>query len=158
MTNLGKVGRPKKYTKEIGNEICKRLMLGDSLRTICKNKKLPSATTIFNWLADEEFNKETKFLEQYERAREIQADYLADELIDIADDGRNDYMERKGKNGQTYNAINTEHVQRSRLRIDTRKWIASKLKPKKYGEKMDLTSDGEKLEGPVPYLPKKDDE
>jgi len=62
-------------------------------------------------------------------------------MLDIADDGRNDWMERHGKEDAGWQA-NGENIQRSRVRIDTRKWLASKLKPKKYGDKVDLTHGG----------------
>lgn len=98
------------------------------------------------WLLDED---KKVFLEQYETARAIQADLMAEELIEIADDGTNDYMEKLLQSGETIEVVNTEHIQRSRLRVDTRKWVASKLKPKKYGEKLDLTSDNKALPTPI---------
>lgn len=75
------------------------------------------------------------------RAREAQADTLADELLDISDDARNDWMKRNHGDDDPGWVANGEHIQRSRLRVDTRKWIASKLKPKKYGDKLELASD-----------------
>ncbi|CAB4121084.1 hypothetical protein UFOVP154_22 [uncultured Caudovirales phage] len=96
-------------------------------------------STIFKWL-----NAFPEFAEQYARAREAQADTLADELTDIADDGSNDWMERKDAEGVIIGwRENGEAVQRSRLRVDTRKWIASKLKPKKYGDKTETTLVGD---------------
>ena len=67
---------------------------------------------------------------------------VASKTADIADDGTNDWQERQNKDGSSYIALNTEHVQRSRLRVDTRKWIASKLKPKKYGDKQAVEHSG----------------
>jgi hypothetical protein len=93
---------------------------------------MPCVATIFNWLRTQE-----GFLEQYEKAKEMQADSLAEDILDIADDGSNDWMERHDKEGENIGwQLNGEHVQRSRLRIDSRKWIASKLKAKKYGDKI----------------------
>jgi hypothetical protein len=98
---------------------------------------MPSVQTVFSWM-----RRFPKFLEQYARAKEESADALTDEMLEIADNARNDWMERHGKDDAGWVA-NGEHIQRSRVRIDTRKWLASKLKPKKYGERMDLTnSDG----------------
>lgn len=123
--------------------ICERLADGDSLRSICAEDPFPSKSEVFRWLADP---ANQGFRDQYARAREAQADALADEMLDIADDATNDWMERQGedKRGPGWD-INGEHVQRTKLRLDTRKWIASKLKPKVYGEKVDLTSGGEKI-------------
>lgn len=96
---------------------------------------MPAQSTIFRWLADERY---AAFREQYARAREAQADALFDEMLDIADDGTNDWMERKRADGSTEEVINAEHIQRSKLRIDARKWMAGKLRPKVYGEKIDV--------------------
>ena len=98
---------------------------------------MPCVATIFNWL-----RAYPEFLEQYTIAKEEQADALAEEMLDIADDGTNDWMERTGKDGEKYTVVNSEHVQRSRLRIETRKWIAAKLKPKKYGDKVNVEATG----------------
>jgi hypothetical protein len=87
------------------------------------------------------------FREQYARARESQADYYAEEIIQISDDGTNDWMERrseaeKGAGVDTGWVLNGEHVQRSRLRVDARKWYAGKLAPKKYGDKLRTSIQG----------------
>lgn len=128
------VGRPSDYTPEIADAICAEIALGYSLRTICKEETMPCVATVFNWI-----RTKPEFLEQYEKAKVEQADSLAEEMLDIADDGTNDWMEKQNKDGSSYVALNPEHVQRSRLRVDTRKWIASKLKPKKYGDKVELS-------------------
>lgn len=130
------MAEPKPYDAVIGDEICERLVNGESLRKITCDDHIPAASTIFKWLND---NKD--FAEQYAHARDAQADTLADEIVDIADDGSNDYMERD--DGST--EYNGDAVARSKLRVDARKWVAAKLKPKKYGDKLDLTSGGEKL-------------
>ncbi len=126
-------GQPSKYNEKIAAKLCSKLATGQSLRTACKGKDMPCVKTVFNW-----FNQHPEFLQQYARAKEESADALIEEMIDIADEGTNDYMERKDENGEGTGSyyLNGEHVQRSRLRVDTRKWIASKLKPKKYGDKI----------------------
>lgn len=146
-------GRPSKYTKDLSAKICAELAQGKSMRTVCKMDGMPHMVTVFRWLADNE-----EFRKQYEKAKSESADALVEELIDIADDGTNDWMEKYDKDGKFAGwTLNGEHVQRSRLRVDTRKWIAAKLKPKKYGERVDVTSDGEKIEGVVIYKPEKDE-
>jgi len=87
---------------------------------------MPAVGSVCRWLAEND-----GFREQYARAREAQADTLADEILDIADDGTNDWMAREDGSLE----YNGDHIQRSRLRVDARKWIASKLKPKVYGER-----------------------
>lgn len=134
-----KVGRPTDYTQELADIICEELSEGKSLRTICRAEDMPAVRTIFYWLRTYE-----EFLHQYTRAKEESADALIEEMLEIADDGSNDYMTIT-KGNFDYNVEDREVTNRSRLRVDTRKWIASKLKPKKYGDKLDLTSDGEKV-------------
>lgn len=129
-------GRPSKYSQQIADQICNRLAAGESLRGICRDDELPDAGTVFRWLScqDEAF---ATFREQYARAREIQADALVDEILEISDDGTNDWMERQDEDGENSGwRINGEHIQRSRLRVDSRKWFASKVLPKKYGDKV----------------------
>jgi len=133
-------GRPSSYTEEIADAICERLSDGRSLRSICLDEDMPGQTTVFRWLAaNEDFRK------RYAHAREAQADAIVDEMLDIADDGSNDWMERRRDDGSVDEVLNHEHVQRSRLRLDARKWMASKLAPKKYGDKLDVTTDGKAL-------------
>jgi len=120
-------GRPTIYSQELADKLCCQLAEGRSMRSICRQAEMPGQTTIYRWLSDNE-----GFREQYAKARELQADTLFDEIIDIADDSTNDWMERDGGL-----EVNGEHIQRTRLRIDTRKWMAGKLRPKKYGERIE---------------------
>jgi len=128
-------GRPSLYTEALAARICRRLAEGESLRAICADKAMPAISTVMGWLFD---GNHDKFSEQYARAREAQAEIRADEIVDIADDDTNDFT--ADKDGKL--AANTEHIQRSRLRVDARKWIAAKLLPKRYGDKVQHTGDG----------------
>ena len=104
---------------------------------------MPHQATVFRWLQAHE-----AFRERYTRAREAQADALFDELLTIADDGRNDWMAIHGDDGEVVGyKENGEALRRSALRIDARKWMASKLQPKKYGDKIAHT--GPDGAGPV---------
>ena len=85
-------------------------------------------------------------MNKYTRAREAQADYLVDEMIEIADDSRKDTKVIFTSSGEEIPAEDKEWTGRVRMMLDTRKFIASKLKPKKYGDKLDLTTDGEKIQ------------
>lgn len=123
------MGRPSSFTDEIADAICDRLAEGESLRKICLSEDMPSKATVFRWLGQNEI-----FRDQYARAREAQADTMADEILDIADDGSNDFMGEDGK-------YNGDAVQRSKLRVDARKWLAAKMLPKKYGDRQLIGSD-----------------
>lgn len=126
-------GRPSAMTLEAQAAILERLANGESLRSICTDEAMPGMSTVFRFLADVQNGA---FREQYARAREAQADALVDDMLEIADDARNDWMERRGDDGTDSYQLNGEHIQRSKLRIDARKWMATKLAPKKYGEKI----------------------
>lgn len=130
------------FDQNIADRICERLINGESLRKICLDDDMPSAALVCKWAAENE-----AFREQYAHARDAQADTLADEILDIADDGSNDWMgDKDEKDGTQYNG---DAVQRSKLRVDARKWIAAKLKPKKYGDAALLKigdSDGNNLD------------
>lgn len=112
-------GRPSKYTEKLAAEICERLIEGESLRRICRDSGMPTASTVCKWLVEK-----PDFSEQYAKARDAQAETLADEIVDIADGEHKD-----------------SDPARDRLRVDARKWVAAKLKPKKYGDRQLLGSD-----------------
>lgn len=116
------MARPTDYTEALADTICERISIGESLKHITDEDGMPSRVSVHAWLI-----KYPAFLNKYEAARDMQADVYADEMDDIAHDP-------------------TIDTQRARLIIDTRKWTSSKLKPKKYGDKLDMTSGGEKIE------------
>jgi hypothetical protein len=128
-------GRPSAVTHAAQLEICARLAQGESLNKICKDKAMPSRASVMRALHGEspEFSE---FRVQYARARDSLLDVYADQIIDIADDGTTDYVIKTGRNGHEYEAVDQEHIQRSRLRVEARKWILSKLKPETYGDKL----------------------
>jgi len=124
-------GRPDIYTVELAEKVCEQIATTTfSLRTICKQDGMPSVGTILKWLRETD-----EFLALYTRAKEEEADMLIEEMIDISDDGSNDFM-TVTKGDVEYEQENKEVTNRSKLRVETRKWIASKLKPKKYGDKI----------------------
>ncbi len=124
-----KSGRKSIFTPELSAAICKAIATTtDGLRKmVLNNPGFPSAQTICEWRFDHPL-----FAEQYAQAKRIQADLLAEEILEISDDSSNDFIEDKEGNEK----LNSEHVQRSRLRVDSRKWIACKLLPKVYGDKV----------------------
>lgn len=131
------MGRPSDYTPELAIAICTEIADGMSLRSICQAESMPDISTIMRWVG-----KHPEFRAQYAHAKEIQAEYFAEELLDIADDGQNDWMTRK-IGGEDVKVVDQEALQRSRLRVDTRKWLMSKMLPKKYGDKLGIEHSGE---------------
>lgn len=124
----------------IFNQICLEITLdGVSLRNVLKGEGMPDAVTFYKWL-DEDDNK----IKQYAGACARRADSIFEDIMIIADDQENDIIEVDGKEITNHNVIN-----RSRLRVDSRKWILSKMNPKKYGDKVDLTSGGKKISNPI---------
>ena len=113
-------GRPSSFTQDTADEICERLASGKGLAEICRDPVMPSEATVYRWLDQHEV-----FTAQYAKARLLQADHFGDEILEIADEG------------------SLEDTQRARLRVDARKWLMSKLAPKKYGDRV-----AQELSGP----------
>lgn len=130
------MAQPAIYNSEKAEKFLKILSTTPrGLHNICKELKL-GPVTIYDWIdADHD-----DFANKYARAREMQADLLADEIIGIADDGTNDTKIIYDRSGNQQEVENTEWTRRSQLRVDARKWVAAKLKPKRYGDKLDVES------------------
>lgn len=126
-----KKGRPTQYTTEMAALICEFLSEGLTLRQVCRQDGMPPESTVRSWAMDDREG----FFAQYTRAREIGYHAMADEIMDISDDGQNDWMERNGEDNEGWQ-INGEALGRSRLRVDSRKWMLSKALPKIYGDKV----------------------
>lgn len=136
-----KKGRPGTYTEELGEQICEEIATSNKgMKAICEGLGL-KVMTVLCWLCETHRNYIEDFAKLYARAKEMQAEMLAEEILQIADDGSNDTYTDEDGNEKTDHDV----IARSRLRVDSRKWIASKLKPKKYGDKMDVTSGGEQI-------------
>ena len=117
-------GRPSTYTEEMANRICDKLTEGVSLRKLCMQKEFPTASTVYVWL-----DRFPDFAEKYARAREAATEDMLEDILQIADDDKIDPNDK-------------------RVRIDTRKWVMGRLKPKKYGDKQTVdvgNKDGETL-------------
>lgn len=126
------MGRPSDYTLEQADDICAHIAGGRSLVSWCAVENHPDYATVMRWL-----QKQPEFRDKYACARQDQADFLAEEIVQIADDGLNDtYVTDDGVR------TNQDVIARSRLRVDARKWYASKLAPKKYGDKVETTLTG----------------
>ena len=142
------IGRPRKYTKKMGNEICERLSSGESLRAICKDAHICDRGTVFRWLlSDAPMYKE--FCNQYAIARKIQAECMFDDINEIADNEAATPLIIDGElvrdaDGNPVMTIDMVGINHARLRIDSRKWSAARLLPKKYGEKPEPEEDDNK--------------
>lgn len=141
-------GRPSIYKPEVATEICSRLAEGQSLLQICRDENLPNRKTIYQWLLD---GKHNDFCNKYAQARILQAEYLFDEMLDIADDGTNDWTEVETKSGRIIEVPDHEYINRSRLRIDTRKWYLSKVLPKKFGDKIEAEESKELIDSELEF-------
>jgi hypothetical protein len=117
-------GRPSDYTPEMADLICLRLSHGETLIQMCRDANMPVQSTVYLWL-----QQHSDFSEKYQKARQQQADYYAEEQLVIAD--------------------TTNDPQKAKLQMDARKWFASKVAPKKYGEKVTQELSGPDG-GPIP--------
>ena len=134
-----KMGRPTIYTQQLANLICLRIAEGESLREIVRSEGMPERATVYDWLL-----KRPDFADQYTRAREEQADTLADEIIAIADEQPEIIPVIDKRTGELIeHKLDNAFLQWQKNRIDARKWTAMKLKPKKYGERVALAGDAD---------------
>ena len=133
-----KPGRPTDYNLELASEICTRISNGEALRQICMREDMPNQSSVYLWLA-----RHPEFSEMYTRAREEQADTLADEIQAIADETP-EMNPIYTKDGELIRIeLHGAYIQWQKNRIDARKWVAAKLKPRKYGDRVELTGDKE---------------
>lgn len=132
-----RIGRPSIYTKELADEVCQRIGLGESMRSVCRDEKMPAMSTIFKWLRDL-----PPFTEQYTRATEERTESHQELLLEIGDSA---IEHAETADPKASGAV----VQAYKIKGDNLKWSMSKMKPKKYGDKLDLTSGGDKLPAPI---------
>jgi len=133
-----KMGRPTVFTRQVADIICIRISEGESLKSITQDEEMPDRATVYRWLA-----ADPAFCDMYTRAREDQADTLADEIMAIADEtpDLNPILDKHGALIEIQ--LHSAYIQWQKQRIDARKWTAMKLKPKKYGDRQILAGDSE---------------
>ena len=119
---MADVGRPTKYSITLATDILVRVAEGESIRAIVKDEDMPAMSTIFKWLSDHQ-----EFSEQYARAKDMAADAMAEDMLYIAD---------------TTSATRDE-VAKAKLRVEARQWIAARLRPKKYGDRLNVDETAE---------------
>jgi hypothetical protein len=132
------------YTEERGNEICRLLEEGHSLTSICRRKGMPTFPGVISWC-----NTNPSFGLQYARAREVQYQRLGDGIFDVSDRSKagkkvtieEGFDPKTGQPRTTKTTSTGDMVDRARLMVDTRKWFLSKVLPKVYGDKLQLSSD-----------------
>lgn len=131
------------YSKEnkdkIFNLICDQIQKGRSLRSIIKDEGMPDLSTFYVWLKEDEEKSK-----HYAYATEARAEMIFEDILKIADDNSEDEI----VNEDGLPIVNHDVISRARLKIDARKWMLSKMIPKKYGDKIDHTTDGEKIQNP----------
>lgn len=137
-----KPGRPSTFTEKVARTICERIADGESLRSICRDDAMPDKSTVFRWL-----DEKPEFRDQYARAREEQADTLADEIVTIADEectmvrAAKHPTAAKDDEAELEVVFDSTAVARNKLRVDARKWVAAKLKPRVYGNAVTVKGD-----------------
>lgn len=131
------MARPSIFTKKLGDKICQEIANGWSIRTVCGAENMPSLSSVFKWIREK-----PEFSQQYARATEERTEAHSESLLEMGDDAIEKAQEVDPK---ASGAV----VQAYKLKADNLKWSMSKMKPKKYGDKLDLTSGGEKLPTPI---------
>jgi hypothetical protein len=125
--------RPTLYSEELAEEILFRIASGQTLSSVCRDIHMPTRSTVTRWLTAA-CHAPAEFATRFARARDEQLAHWADEIIDVADDSSGDYIDREGRDGALMRVFDAENVHRARLKIDSRKWLLSKLRPGQYGE------------------------
>ena len=136
--------RRTKYSDPLAKAICKMLGMGLTLTRVCERPLMPTEGTVLAWAIDPQH----RFSARYVRAREVGYYRMADEIVDIADDFSKDTTFKLGRDGEVIRGLDREYLERSRLRIDTRKWVLSKMLPKTFGDKVAMEHAG-KDGGPI---------
>lgn len=146
MTKVGR-GRQSTYNPEIAAEICALIPSHrKGLKALlAQNDRFPAESTFYEWLV-----KYDDLAEMYARARKLRAQLMEEEILDISDEANGDAYVDYDKDGKPIAKIDGEAIQRSKLKVDTRKWLMAKLSPRDYGDKIDVTSGGEALPPPAP--------
>jgi hypothetical protein len=122
-------GRPTDYSPALAAEICEAIASGKKVSEICQSDHMPVTSTVYLWIG-----KHKEFSDQYAKAQADRSNLMADEILEIADNSGFDAVVVDGKA-----VVNGEAINRARLRVDTRKWLMSKMQPKKYGDKLETT-------------------
>jgi hypothetical protein len=122
-----KMGRPSEFSQEIMAEICERMAEGKSLRQICEDAEMPNRRTIMRWVKNDDAAKKL-----YDAAQVDRMHWYADEIVNIAYDTSKDTI--TGNAGQPL--CNHEWIARSRLKVDSLKFLMAKLAPRTYGDKL----------------------
>lgn len=130
--------RPSAYTESIGEAICNRIAEGELLTDICKDPTMPHIRMVSRWLMDSREGGivPESFMALYTKAREMSVIIREDEIIGISDDARNDWMDKQIGDDATIRVVDHEHIQRSKLRVDSRRWLLAKVAPHKYGDRL----------------------
>jgi len=131
---MAKRGRPSSFTPERGRAICELLAEGKSLLAICKKPGMPAPYTVSRWLADP---ANTEFQAEYARARDVGLDLLADEIMQIANTPKKGKTTKKSEDG--VEVTEGDMLGHRRLQVDARKWYLSKLAPRRYGDRLELS-------------------
>jgi len=134
-TGAKPVGRPSKFTQTLADNICERIANGESLRSICSDEKYPAARTVHRWMSENE-----EFCQQYARACEEREAGIFDEMLEISDTPLIGEKRKVTDKGEEVSI--GDNVERARLMLDARKWVLSRMNPKKYGDKVQTELSG----------------
>lgn len=134
-----KMGRPSRYSEAVVDELCERLSKGEPLAQICRDEHMPGVQTVYDWI-----NEREPVSVAIARAREIGEEVLLSECLEIAD---------SSTEKTAFGGYDVGHIQEKKLRIETRLKLLAKWNPKKWGEKVDLTSGGNPIPAPQIIVP-----
>lgn len=143
--------RQLEYTEEIGSAICERISKGESIVKICSSPDMPNPSSVYKWLA-----AFPAFAESYAHARERQADYYFEQMVDIATTPFIGETSEYDGDANLVKVTTKDMIEHRRLQIETLKWVSSKLRPKKYGDKLEVDANLKVSLAPIINLGEKD--
>ena len=132
------VGRPSDYTADIARAILARIAEGETLLQICRDDGMPNRRTVTRWCL-----KNEPFRLAMLRARELQMEAFGDEIVEISDDSTCDTVTKTGRNGAKYEAVDHEHINRSKLRVETRWKLMQTVGASVFGARSTVKHEGE---------------
>lgn len=137
-----------KKTQSLINEVLDRVRHGETIRNICKDPHMPHYTTFWDWVT-----KDNDLRQEYYKAKQDQADYFAEQILEIADESSTDIIESFDKNGRRIPIVNYENIKRSELRVRARQWLMERVQRERYNEKLFVARQESELQqqqqGPV---------
>lgn len=139
-------GPPSTLTPEVRDEIIDRMLAGEALTHICADEGMPSRQIVYRFM-HQETDEAEEFRRRYDRAFALRYRVIAEEILMIADDAEDDYVERTNEDGEPVILLSRDNIQRSALRVKARQWMLERLSPERFGRTTKIVGDPDRPVG-----------